>query len=264
MLGAAIFFRGNFSNSERVLKNSKNAFVKPFIRQSSPVTKMNEQTRILEKKESIEKSIEDVMSRLGKSIQSKFNSNGNLVSMDGAIQKNYFRDDFFNPMNKDKIKLRALNVLEELSLFMGLNDQYPMVLTQISPGRVTAQAFFEQKFGELIMTPRGKMSLRFGPSGEVIGMDSTYSPSVSIKNEFSLDEDQAAQYALKSAQYSDSKISGSVQVVMNRKILWVSDFTSKNPSANKAYEFQIAGKQIVIDGQSGKVLFHKNQRHYFH
>ncbi len=231
-----------------------------------PSSKSGESRRGLAQSQVSLKSFRSKLKAHGFSLKPVFNEEGKLIQLQGKPHALADSQRSFDPRNEAQVRDRATAVIEAFRSELGLDDRTQLELSSVKPGQFTAQVTFEQRVDGLIVHPRGKIHLRFGPQGELMGMESSAVSAVQVQNQFSMDMHHAKTLAFESvsrtekepAYHSDKNTPSGT----DQKLLWVPSWKSSNPEGFKAYRFQIAGREVVIDGQSGQILMNKNKKIY--
>jgi hypothetical protein len=153
----------------------------------------------------------------------------------------------FNSLDAKIVEKQARVVLEQVSKSLGVEAR-DLKTAGINAGAFSAQAYFQQTIEGLEVAPYGSVSLDFSKEGELARLENDLIRPHEIVNLPKLTS-QEVQTNLKLSSKP-------------RHILWAS-----RPASDKgatalvhAYEFHEQGHQIVVNAESGEVLYKRDRR----
>ncbi|MCM2323205.1 MAG: hypothetical protein NDJ90_08070 [Oligoflexia bacterium] len=197
-------------------------------------------------------SWERFQERYGKALKGEFSREGRLLSVRGApggsAPPGYSADD------PGQVIQRTKAVLGDAAELLGLESRSPVEVTASKVNGSSAQVYFQQTFDGLPVLPYGKVVVDLGPAGELVGIDSDYIPALTASTLGGLAVEEAVRRARSALppELRERKIEG------GQRILWVPEPGAAQP----AFEFLIAGRQLVVDARDGRILFLKDRREH--
>lgn len=188
----------------------------------------------------------------GSRLEARFSSDGRLESIAGAVDRESGVNGF-DPHEESQVRRRVQEILEVARGPLGLRDDWSLDKPIIRTGAVSAQAYFRETFEGVPVEPWGQVSIDLGPSGELLALYSSYRPDIKISNRIVLGEEQARVLAESAVAEHDSALGTEV----GETIIWESGGIGRY-----AFEFNVRGRQVVIDASNGQVLSNRDQRQF--
>jgi len=113
------------------------------------------------------------------------------------------------------------------------------------------------------LAPLGAVSMDFGSQGELLGLYSNYVRNLNVTNQIKIDVAQAKLLA----QTSVHSLMGGEQKPFPHteggKILaWVLSSAEPQSVGKFAYQFFIQGYQVIVDAETGEILFQRDKRQF--
>lgn len=196
-------------------------------------------------------------SKYGQQLVPQFSPQQVLTSIEGRVGRGERSGTQFEPGNEENLKARAREIVQDLSVLMGEEKDWPIQLRETRPGAVSGQVYFQETYQGLLIRPMGLVKVDLGPHGELLGFYSDYVGQIQSVLPAQLSEvevQRRAQGIL--SQLNLAEALGS-QKLVGQKIVWVS-----GDRARVAYEFKVAGRVLVVDAQEGHTLQFRDLRHY--
>ena len=163
----------------------------------------------------------------------------------------------FNPEDPQQSIQRAKEVLDAARELLGLSEELPLEQPTAEVDPDTIHVHFQETVDGVPLMPRGTITMDLGSQGEVLGIYSQYVRGVKIVNSRQLGTDQAK--ALASLVLLDQK--AGMRVEGGRAIVWAKGVDGE-VEGRHAFEFNVQGRQVIIDAQTGKVLYSRDHRHF--
>ncbi len=140
---------------------------------------------------------------------------------------------------------------------LGIREELPLGESVARGDSTSAQVFFQEVHDGIELAPAGGVTVDLGPHGELIELSSNYVPAIHVSNQQRLSLGEAELKAQESAGAS-----GRVRVEGGARVLWLTPGrrTGDAQEARHAYDFMVRGKQIVVDAESGSVLYKRDRR----
>jgi len=203
-----------------------------------------------------EKEWKEFVKKFGPDLKPVFLKNGQLVSVRGDPAGSNATDPAFRPDDPKKAIARAREILAAAEDLLGLRPDWPLESAATRGSFISAQVFFNETHDGVTVEPVGNIKIDMGSKGELVGLYSDYASRVKITNEVILDSEQAQTKAIATARFQNKETSPRVDG--GSKIIWV----VSESEGHFAYEFLVNGRKVIIDAQTGDVLFSKDRRHF--
>ncbi|MEK6705772.1 MAG: hypothetical protein AABZ06_08285 [Bdellovibrionota bacterium] len=217
---------------------------------------------------SVDNAWEVFQSRFGPGLEPQFLKNGALASIHSKLAMAV--DDKtdtaakngvpgFSTLDISKIETRAAQIIESIKPLLMVENDWLLEKVSTKSGPVSAQVFFRQSRNGVPLAPYGNISINLGKNGELISVYSDYLPFVRVNPSGErLTTEQAGVKAL--TALPDLKPAtpegGSL-------VLWASKpDMGRTVDAKYAYEFYVAGRQVVVDASDGSVLHVRDRRQF--
>ncbi len=195
--------------------------------------------------------------KYGEHLEPKYSADHFLISIEGKVGVGVPRGLEFSPADEDQLKQRADEMLRALSGLIGERENWPIEFREARVGASSGQVFFRETHDGLVVKPSGTVKVDLGPHGELLGFYSDYASQVKTIIPATLSEaevQERARTVLGQRKGSEGSLGG---FRPGERILWVSGST-----ARVAYEFFVAGRELVVDAQSGRIILFHDLRHY--
>ena len=197
--------------------------------------------------------------RFGDRLTPAYTPDGHLVAVRGFPDQPA-RATGFNPESKQDAIARAQEVLHEARDLIGVSDQLPLSPQFVSATKNGARVYFKEEWAGIRVEPHGTFAVDLGREGEVKGVDVDYIPRLRVSNELALTEAEATQ---KAAELLQGRLRVPLTIHDAEHVIWVPRPLGEGaaaPEARHAYRFNPEGREIVIDGSSGRVLHERDHR----
>jgi hypothetical protein len=188
----------------------------------------------------------------GPNLRGQFSKTGRLRSVEGAIGRGTAANEDFRPDDPEKVKKRAQEVLAAAEDLIGLRSDWPLGWSKIQGNSISAQIFFNETYNGLKVAPVGSVKIDLGTRGELLALYSDYDPDIKMVNQVRFSSDEGKLKAIAAVHVAPGS---SLQVDGGDKMIWVSE-----KGGHFAYQYWVEGRQIVIDAETGSVLFNRNRR----
>ena len=208
----------------------------------------------LRSQEQLNEAVTEFQEKFGSKLQAEFSSDHRFLRITGVIGQGKNASFEFHPSHEAQVKRRAHEILTSAQDLLEWNAKTPLEISRVSPGQISAQVYFKQKFEGQSIEPEGHVKIDLGPQGELIALYSGYVSKFEIKNERSLSEQQVLQKLFEFLREIHRELK-SHEVPQSVPIIWV-----QGESAYYANQFKVIGMLIVMDAQTGEVLFSKDIR----
>ena len=184
--------------------------------------------------------------KFGGDLQAVYQPDGRLAIIKGASRaipaaKGFRSDD------PQMAIARAKEVLEAASAMIGVHAELPLENPIARGNEMATQVFFQETSGGISIAPTGTVTIQLGSEGEVKGLYADYMPDIQIGNDVAVDAAQARKAV------EGTRVEGGSQVI------WMMDAGSP-ATALHAYQYSADGRQVIVDAQTGKVIFKRDRR----
>ena len=198
--------------------------------------------------------------KYGNGLAAVFDREGRIAEIRLKGKDTLPSDGGFDPSSPRHAIRRARAVIEDLGPLMGIRKDFPLDRPVARGDEKRAQVFFQQTAGGVRIAPTGKVTLEFGPGGELVSLYSDYVPDLVITNDFSVDPGRAR----KAAESALEDSARSVRTVGGSRVVWVPSPGSSRGrvEGRRAFEFLVAGHQVIVDGATGEVIMRRDRRHF--
>lgn len=205
--------------------------------------------------------------RFGNQLEPAFSATGQLVSIKGSsTQKADAKKGlspslrFFRVDRTENVAARAQEILRAAEGLLEIDPNWPLQIAGVQRGPFSAQAYFQQTYQGLQVFPVGAVKVDLGSKGELLALSSDYAPRIQITNHEKLSLDEARTKAMERvlAEIEDATKRRSVRPEAGTKVVWV----SQAEVAQIAYRFSIEGREVVVDAETGAILFHRDRRQF--
>lgn len=202
--------------------------------------------------------------KFGPELKSKTLSDGRIVAIYGSRGKGVHADSDFDPEDSKKAVDRAKEIVLAATDLLALQPDWPLGFEVAKVSPASAHIFLNETYQGLLVRPVGSIKIDLGAKGELVSLYSDYAPylkivNAAIANEVRLDVESAK---IKALEAIPRKLGEATPVVYSTnsepKVIWVTG----RREGHIAYDFMVDGRQIVVDAQTGKILFQRNQRQF--
>ncbi len=197
--------------------------------------------------------------KFGADLRGEFHG-GRLVSLQGALGVGAKAGADFDSTDPRQVSARAREILAASRDLLGVTAEPSLAGPKAIPGPASAQAVFRQTVDGVPLAPQGAITMDFGPQGELLGMDSSYLPSVQVTNSVRLNESQAREKAVSAIH--DAVESG-MKTEGGSRLVWVTEPAPEGRAAvaRHAYEYSVQGRQVLVDAGDGSIIATRDRRH---
>jgi hypothetical protein len=146
---------------------------------------------------------------------------------------------------------RAREILAQAAPLMGMENGLPLQGAESHGDQYSARVSFQEFSNGLPIAPSGNVTVDLGPNGELLGMYSSYVPGISVAGNLNLSPEAAKNEAIRAIP--DAGIA--LRARGGSTVIWVN-----NAVGRPAYVYTVQGRQVVVDGATGKILASRDQR----
>jgi hypothetical protein len=197
--------------------------------------------------------------RFGEALKTERGKDGQVVAIHGAPGSGGKARGGFRPDDSAQVLERAREVVDSAKDLLGIEPRLPLGEPTVRTGPLSAQVYFPETMNGLPLEPAGSVSVDLGRDGEILGVNSNYSRGVQVANERSLSADQAKS----KAEAVVPEPGSSLGTLGGNPVIWVTNSGSGGaPVGRYAYDFNVAGRQVVVDAGNGEVLFRRDRRQF--
>jgi hypothetical protein len=201
----------------------------------------------------------DFSGRFGAELKASRDERGKLMAIRGAPGSGERAGTGYSPEDEAQVRLRAREILAAAAGLLELEADSGLGEPRVRTGPVSAQAWFPQRVDGLEVEPAGGVTVDLGSQGELLNLSSDYVPGVQVTNQRSLVPDQARARA----EAAVPGESGSLPTVGGKPVIWVTrSGPGGAPVGRQAYDFNVAGRQVVVDAGDGEILFKRDRRQF--
>lgn len=186
----------------------------------------------------------------GQDLVAEWTPDGHLVSVKGASGVGMISPDF-DPKDPRSAIERANEVLKASAPLLEIDPEWPLGNAAARSGELSAQVFFQQTYNEVPLAPVGNVKIDLGRRGELLALYSNYAPHVQIINQLRMDSSEARSHVQETGQIEGGG-----------KVIWVTGTVGGVAQGRHAYQFSVRGHYIVVDGETGATLVHRDMRDY--
>ena len=190
----------------------------------------------------------------GSHLKADFIDDSRVYRIRGDIGQGESASPSYKPNDEARVRARASEVLSQARGLLSLSSQSPVEIAKVNLGEISAQVYFKQMFQAYRVIPNGNLKIDLGPRGELISLESSYVPDFEMKNNQVFNQDLSLQSLIKFLSSIDKALNEKSQPIPER-VVWV-----QAKKAYYSYQYIIAGMIIVIDSESGEVLFSKETK----
>ena len=184
--------------------------------------------------------------KFGGDLQPTYQPDGRLAIIHGAAHATPAAKGFRSDDPQMAIA-RAKEVLEAASAMIGVHGELPLENPIARGNEMATQVFFQENMGGIPLAPTGTVTIQLGSEGEVKGLYADYMPDIQIGNDVEVDAAQARKAV------EGTRVEGGTQII------WMMDAGSP-AKAIHAYQYSADGRQVIVDAQTGKVIFKRDRR----
>jgi len=197
--------------------------------------------------------------RFGEELKFERGASGKVAAIRGAPGQGARASADFSPEDSAQSIARAREVIDAARELIGLEPSLPLGDPTVRTGAVSTQIYFPETLGGVPLEPAGSVIVDLGSQGEILNMTSNYVSGVQVVNHRDLAVDQAKAKAEAVVPEPGSALS----TLGGNAIVWVTHTgPGDSPVGYQAYEFNVAGRQVIVDAGSGAVLFKKDRRQF--
>jgi hypothetical protein len=169
----------------------------------------------------------------------------------------------YDSNNPEYVSSRASEILEDLRAVFPLHQKLPLKSLTVQTGPGNAQVYYQQNYENIPIEPYGKVTLMLGPQGEFLALHSDYLPSLELRNQRSLTDQQAKVLLMKYGK-DEKNPRDELELGSLRQIIWITSLAGNGKAAQGlfAYEGSVQGRQIIVDSQSGELLLRKDRKKF--
>jgi hypothetical protein len=158
-------------------------------------------------------------------------------------------DEGFDPSSREKAIARAESILKKHAKASGI-DRKALGEPRVRVGEASAQVFYKQNFEGAKVIPYGNVTVDLGPKGELLALDSDYVPEPRSEN----------RRVLSAKEAMPASASG-LETIVGAPVFFMAYPEAGSPGRH-AYEYNIEGKQVLVDASNGQVIFQRDRRKY--
>ena len=192
--------------------------------------------------------------KFGSHLKAYFSDQQKLLRIEGEIGRGERAFSSFQPTHEEQVKKRAQDILSSLKDLIGTHVASPLELSQVRLGPVSAQVYFKQKFGKDWIEPEGHLKIDLGPHGELIALYSGYVSKFEMKNQRTISH-EVAQKKIRAFLKEIHRELNPEEPLVSTPLVWV-----QGEVGYYAEQFRVKGLLIVMDAQSGEILYSKDIR----
>lgn len=201
----------------------------------------------------------DFSARFGEELKVERSADGHVAAIRGKPGSGEKAAGDFRPNDSDKALARAREVVDAAADLLAIEPGLPLGEPSVRTGAISAQVYFPETLGGLPLAPAGSVTVDLGPQGEILNLTSDYVRGVQVANVRSLSADQARAKAEAAVPASDA----SLATIGGNPVVWVTRTGEGGaPVGHQAYNFTVAGRQVVVDAGNGDVLFRRDRRQF--
>lgn len=187
--------------------------------------------------------------KYGPNLQAEFSESGQLLAVRGEMKKGIGVSDFHLD-NPQQAIARAREVLQAAQELLRLRPDFPLENAAARSSSLSVQVYFNEAYQGVMLAPMGNIKVDLGPEGELLALYADYASEVQVVNQAKLNSDQARQKAVEG-------IAGEPQVGGGNQVVWV-----QGKIGRFAYQFAVQGRQVVVDAETGSILFSRDSRRH--
>ncbi|MEK6579317.1 MAG: hypothetical protein AABZ55_08845, partial [Bdellovibrionota bacterium] len=187
------------------------------------------------------KLLKQLRAQFGPDVKIEIGESNRLVSIRASKEFRFQRREVI--ANEADAIRRAEEILGLLRDEIGIRPESPLSEPVVRLTENTALVYFQQTLKGLPVAPFGQVTVQLDLHGGLNRLDSDYLSGLRVENEIS----GVNNFSPPSEPMSS--------------IVWVAReyATRDNPSGKYAYQYVSSGVQVVIDAQTGVILFQKNR-----
>ncbi len=207
--------------------------------------------------------LQEATKKHGYQLRVESETEGVITKLKGQVAESSQGGSSFDPKNPEMIRSHALEVLKDFAELLGIEEISSLSLKGLAPGQSTAQVTFEQSNRDASLEPWGKITMNFGPRGELLNLDSSYLPHVEISNSKVIGSEAAVQSAeLSLTRFQNAQPSEFQQLPsVAKSIIWISRVSGGVAKGHHAYQVQVAGRRVIVDAETSRILSQRDQRY---
>lgn len=202
----------------------------------------------------LKEAVTQFQEKYGLHLQAEWTGDHRFLRIIGSIGQGESASFEFHPSREDQVRRRAQEILASAHDLLDWRSEIPLEVSRVSPGQVSAQVYFKQKFEGQVIEPVGQVKMDLGPHGELIALYSGYVSGFTMKNQRALNQQQALEklFDFLKEIHREPK---SNEVPQSVPMIWV-----QGDSAYYANQYRVMGLLIVMNAQTGEILFSKDIR----
>jgi hypothetical protein len=216
-------------------------------------------------------------SRFGEALKFEWADGNLLARVRGGVGLPGPAGGKFDPKDRARALSRAKEILQTFAPGLGDSEAVRFEVHSFRATGVSAQIEFQQEWDGVPLAPLGHVAVDLGPSGELLSLEADTLREVEVSNSRKLGEAQArerAQATLEATGDRDRDAGVGVdaegkgerpRMGGGRLVVWVSRTMpqgSGRVQARFAYEYSIQGRQVIVDAETGEILFRRDQRQF--
>jgi hypothetical protein len=194
----------------------------------------------------------------GSDLQVEWGTNGRATGIRGVPGKGERAGPDFKSADSRLAIARAREILEAAHDLLGLDEDLPLSSPVARGGDVSAQVYFQESYDGVPLAPVGGVTVDLGAQGEVLNIHSDYVRDVKVVNERKLNPDQTRSAAI--AAIPDQ--ASSLTTVGGNPVVWVSRTPDGTATGKYAYEYNVQGRQVIVDAANSEILFRRDRRQF--
>jgi hypothetical protein len=197
--------------------------------------------------------------KFGSELKVEFGREGYATAIRGAPGSGRRGQSDFEPGDPQKAIARAREVLEAARDLLGLQPELPLAEPTAKTSEVSAQVRFQEMLDGVPLAPSGSVVVDLGPQGEVLNVYSDYARNVSAANQIKVTPEQAKAKAESVVPEPGSALG----TIGGNAVVWVTRTGPEGtPVGRHAYDFNVAGRQVVVDAGNSDVIFRRDRRQF--
>jgi hypothetical protein len=196
--------------------------------------------------------------RFGSNLTPAYGRSGKISRLKGAPGEGTRAETTFSPREQAKVIARAKQVVKEAHELLGIESGFPLDGGIARTGEVSAQVTFRQSYQGEPVEPGAEVVIDLGSQGEVIEVSSSYVHGLDVVNSAKI----TAGTAQATAEAAIIDPSSAVATTGGEAVVFVAHDSEGNAHGRHAYRFNVRGREVYVDSESGTVLSQRDRRQY--
>ncbi|MFZ9595413.1 MAG: hypothetical protein ACO3A2_04980 [Bdellovibrionia bacterium] len=207
---------------------------------------------------------EQFTQRFGAHLVPRFSKQGVLVSIQGAplpspLDRSTRALQGFDPSDPKEVIQRSQEIQNALASLMGVDPEFPLMASEPHCGPMSAQVSFRQTYRGIPFYPDGSVRVDLGKHGEILSVESDYVLRPRILGEPQIQESVAWTSAWR-ASHAQESVTNATRMEPQGVSQVISMINATE--GHIAYRIFIEGREMMVDGISGEVLWSKDLRQF--